>query len=575
MPYSRFNRDTGLIDVVDVDPVTGQEQVFQSIAPAGVGALPAVGIAPPTMEPPKPSLDAPPETDDIGKRMANLQESADAYSQGEEQKAAAETARKAGRMPVSQAGSPISLQAPGEPVTGEPREPALPGEPEPAEPGAEDLTQPQAKQLGVPGVTQAEAATRQRADIQAKSLKDIADQQREALDTIADMQVERQEAEEAFWQSYKGKEDDLVKMRDEVFSQTIDPNRFFKELDTGQKILAAIGVALGGYLQGQTGRKNPAMEIINGAIQRDLQAQQTDISQGRKKFDAAENALARSIRTFKDENLGRLALELQQWDYVEKKIAEIANRAKSEDVKVAAEEAIGQARQKRAMIQAQFEQRNKATSWKDVKEFYAAKKAAREEREYQRGKQPIDPDTRVQDIPSTEREFFVPGMGIVGTKDDAKKGKALRAAADKTLSSIAALKRLAAEHGWEVWPTEAGKEAAQEAKLTLLRLKDQFNLGVLSKSDEDILNAIVADPSKVGTFNADAVIANLEKVVMREADAEFSAYGIEGAQPYTDYRSRKFGGKNVSSMQETTTAEPGSVFQNPNLTADWPKVESQ
>ncbi len=55
-------------------------------------------------------------------------------------------------------------------------------------------------------------------------------------------------------------------------SKTIDPNRFYNNLSTGQKVTAGIALALGGFA-GLAHQGNPVLGMMDNAIQRDIMAQ--------------------------------------------------------------------------------------------------------------------------------------------------------------------------------------------------------------------------------------------------------------------------------------------------------------
>jgi hypothetical protein len=57
---------------------------------------------------------------------------------------------------------------------------------------------------------------------------------------------------------------------------SIDPNRYWNNKSTGQKLLAGLALALGGFGAGLTGGRNHALDIINKEIDADLNAQKLD-----------------------------------------------------------------------------------------------------------------------------------------------------------------------------------------------------------------------------------------------------------------------------------------------------------
>ena len=93
---------------------------------------------------------------------------------------------------------------------------------------------------------------------------------------------------------------------DAVINGKVDPHRFWHNLSTGQQIGAAIAVALGGVGQGMMHtNSNAALDVINKAISRDMQAQEFDIS---KKDSLLNENLRRygTIQAARQATLGQL-----------------------------------------------------------------------------------------------------------------------------------------------------------------------------------------------------------------------------------------------------------------------------
>ena len=92
-------------------------------------------------------------------------------------------------------------------------------------------------------------------------------------------------------------------------------------------------------------------------------------------------------------------------------------------------------------------------------------------------------------------ENFVPGLGVAYTKDDAKKLKDSKEMKNKFDRELGEMIKLREDYGSEFGNREAVARGQQLSKKLLLTYKNLAKLGVLSKSDEDIVNAIIpSDP---------------------------------------------------------------------------------
>lgn len=76
--------------------------------------------------------------------------------------------------------------------------------------------------------------------------------------------------------SHQKADQDLMKA---YMDKSIDPEHYWNSRNTGQKIAAGLGLILGGLGSGITGQPNLALQIINGAIDRDMEAQRSNQSQ--------------------------------------------------------------------------------------------------------------------------------------------------------------------------------------------------------------------------------------------------------------------------------------------------------
>lgn len=83
---------------------------------------------------------------------------------------------------------------------------------------------------------------------------------------------------------YKNDEAMLDKYAAEVASGKVNPNRMWQQAGTGAKISASIGLILGGMGAGLTGGPNQALEVIQKAVDRDIDAQKTNLGKSKSLY---------------------------------------------------------------------------------------------------------------------------------------------------------------------------------------------------------------------------------------------------------------------------------------------------
>lgn len=102
---------------------------------------------------------------------------------------------------------------------------------------------------------------------QAKAQADILTQERQADEELRkDWETRtlnhQQDIEDAY-QDYK--------------EGRINPNQFMESMSSGQRVMTAIGLILGGISAGMTGQENPAMKFLQSQIDRDIESQRINL----------------------------------------------------------------------------------------------------------------------------------------------------------------------------------------------------------------------------------------------------------------------------------------------------------
>lgn len=150
----------------------------------------------------------------------------------------------------------------------------------------------------------------------------------------------------------------------------------------------------------------------------------------------------------------------------------------------------------------------------DIEQKKLDRQEAREERRFQAG------------IKASEKEqALTTPYGLANTPDDAKQLKEAHEAKSNFDSKLQEMIDLRKKYGAEAFNREAVARGKQLSKDLLLEYKNMAKLGVLSKADEDIINAIIPkDPlewSAASLVGQDPILHKLESF-KADSDKDFS-----------------------------------------------------
>lgn len=154
------------------------------------------------------------------------------------------------------------------------------------------------------------------------------DVQEQAQLEIRQKQFDRRlEAEEIRRQSLSEADHELKDLISEVRNFRVNPNRLFP--NTMSRLGAAISVALGGFAEAYSGGRvrNTALDIINNAVQQDIEAQKSALQASTQAMRGAENAYSKLLQKFEREDLATKALEIQELQLVSGKVQDMLVKA--------------------------------------------------------------------------------------------------------------------------------------------------------------------------------------------------------------------------------------------------------
>jgi hypothetical protein len=273
----------------------------------------------------------------------------------------------------------------------------------------------------------------------------------------ANMAAERQEmAKEQINQAKikeytNGRLESIDKKIKEINQMRVDPNRYWNNQSTGQKILAAIGMALGAYSQSLTGSRNVAMDVINQQIEIDIQEQRDQRKLAVDEVNALRADYWRSVNNKLD------TMRFQSLDNARK--AQIANM--KNQIQMRSQEFSQQAQQ----LAQQRALAIRAEAGGDL------------------------PPEVVAGLSKEDRKRYVPGYGLAKDAEVAKKTTAALESAEAIMDNVKQIENLFAKHGTREVLDRGAVAAEESARRGMqLQLKELFNLGVLNGPDLDLLN---------------------------------------------------------------------------------------
>jgi hypothetical protein len=139
----------------------------------------------------------------------------------------------------------------------------------------------------------------------------------------ADLQQQREDSEKRQKANFDEFQTSQAQLAQDYMSSKIDPHRIWNNMGTGNKIGAAIAVALSAIGSGlQGGKPNLALEQINGAISRDIDAQKADL--GKK-----QNLMTLNMQKYRNVQDAEIATQAQMIGIAQAKIQQVAAKAQS------------------------------------------------------------------------------------------------------------------------------------------------------------------------------------------------------------------------------------------------------
>lgn len=306
---------------------------------------------------------------------------------------------------------------------------------------------------------------------QAKASEQSAYLDRTAADN--EKRVRDQEAKEAVrQQKIEARAQDLEAATAELATQKIDPNHYWADKSTGDKVMAGIGMFLGAIGAGHTDGVNLAAKNIQQAVDKDVEIQKANYDIKKDAVSAKAGLYTKMVERFKDTRAAEDATRIAYLDNAKLQVEAIAARHGGAETKAKAAMLVSQIEQKKDILKASF-----------IGQFQKMT--------------PVDETTNPETLDKDKRERFVPGYGLALSKDDAEKMKSSVGNTIKAKSALSSLLLISNTPGAALNPTMRARAESEATMLQGLLRTEVLGPGTVNDSERKMLDGLIADPTKI------------------------------------------------------------------------------
>jgi DNA-binding Xre family transcriptional regulator len=329
----------------------------------------------------------------------------------------------------------------------------------------------------------------------------------------------------------------------------VDENHFWGSRSTGQSILAGLAMALGAVGGGFShDGKNGAVDVINKAIDRDIETQKFNITKTMQER-SMKNQNLRDQAGLQQNMLSNLRGKFQDDTSAELAFKTIAlERTQQQLNKNAAVSASPILQQKAALVNSQLEQTKQQTIMQLKQQMYqrTVLKAALGEGDPTKISPQVMSILPAEDrkIIEDRKEKYIPGWGEATTKEGAKAFRESSAEARTALDGIAEIKKLAAT-------THALSPITDREKVEQIRTRMTSLIGNVNKSlnktsrlsevDVNLAHQILGDPTAATSLKSIQLkkLDTVGKILQNDVNNQAESNGIQRKQ-YSEFNKASF-----------------------------------
>jgi hypothetical protein len=286
-------------------------------------------------------------------------------------------------------------------------------------------------------------------------------------------------------------------------SKELNQNRYWSKAGTGEKVLAGIALLFGSAGNALGSKTNPGLEVINSAIDKDLEAQKEMLQRKETLIGRKQGILNFLDKKFDNIEVSQKAAKLAAVEAAQRKMNEVASQFSSPKIKAQAAEANAVMDQQKAKILLEFQ-----------KAYAEAGKATLSN--YPIGEK-IDDDTFNRLNPEAQRKAVVlpDGSKALAISDEA--AKEYRKFASETMPAVEGIDRITqlAEDYNKI--TDLQKKAQIQSELKALAGQLRLAItgpGPLTEQEYNRLQETIGDPTKLLSFSS------LEKTKLQQVKSK-------------------------------------------------------
>jgi hypothetical protein len=337
-------------------------------------------------------------------------------------------------------------------------------------------------------------------DQQAQAQAAIQAQRQKSLEI---MQAEDQERRASAQRAMAGAQQKYSEASDNLAKTEVDPDRWWNEKSTGTKVLLAISAALGAFGSGLTGAPNMAAQMIQSAIDRDMEAQKAGIANREKGLEAQQGLMARMREFYQTDDDAANAAKAFVLQRTAMQVEQLGSEAASDEARLQSQKLsaalLDQGKQLELGLQLTAAQR---AEQEQQARLQAQAGAAQAQAQRQRQAELLD----YAEWDDKARERAVPSFGLMApTAADATKIKDSAVLAQQITGTTDEMQRLI-DSGASTYGSQQSAEYDAKRGIIMAAVNVMLGQGAISKDDATRVEMSIPEAKTLGR-NANAKAA--------------------------------------------------------------------